>query len=135
MKSVASIALISLTLFSVPAWALFESDKELSEKARVTMVEALKLRKKVPGKPVEVTMGKDDGGVVYKIEIIDKDKSTKKVYIDAETGKINKAKFREKRYCYKRSPPFSLHEHMVVKAVFKDDVGRVRHWEFRKERG
>ena len=61
MKSVVSIALICLTLFSVPAWALFESDKELSEKARVTMVEALKTaQKKVPGKPVEVTMGKDD---------------------------------------------------------------------------
>lgn len=93
MKSVVSIALICLTLVSVPAWALFESDKELSEKARVTMVEALKTaQKKVPGKPVEVTMGKDDGRVVYKIEIIDKDKSTKKVYIDATTGKVHTVK-------------------------------------------
>ena len=47
MKSVVSIALICLTLFSVPAWALFESDKELSEKARVTMVEALKTAQKL----------------------------------------------------------------------------------------
>ena len=93
MKSVVSIALICLTLFSVPAWALFESDKELSEKARVTMVEALKTaQKEVPGKPVEVTMGKDDGRVVYKIEIIDKNKNTKKVYIDAVTGKVHTVK-------------------------------------------
>ena len=64
-----------MTLFSVPGWALFESDKELSEKARITMVEALKTaQKKVPGKPVEVNMGKDDGRVVYKIKIIDKTK-------------------------------------------------------------
>ena len=68
MKSIVSIALMCVTLSSVPAWALFESDKELSEKARITMVEALKTaQKKVPGKPVEVTMGKDDGRVVYKI--------------------------------------------------------------------
>lgn len=80
MKSIVSIALIGLMLASAPAWALFESDKELSEKTRITMVQALKTaQKEVPGKPVEVTMGKDDGRVVYKIEIIDKNKSTKKV--------------------------------------------------------
>jgi len=93
MKSVVSIAFICLTLSSAPAWALFESDKELSEKARITMVEALKTaQKEVPGKPVEVTMGKDDGRVVYKIEIIDKNKNTKKVYIDAVTGKVHTVK-------------------------------------------
>jgi uncharacterized membrane protein YkoI len=93
MKSVVRVALIGLMLSSVPAWALFESDRELSDKARITMIEALKTaQKKVPGKPVEVTMGKDDGRVVYKIEIIDKDKKTKKVYIDAETGKVHTVK-------------------------------------------
>ena len=57
MKSVVRIALIWLTLSSVPAWALFESDKELSDKARITMIEALKTaQKKVAGKPVEVNM-------------------------------------------------------------------------------
>ena len=90
MKSAVQIALICFTLSSIPAWALFESDRELSDKARVTMIEALKTaQKKVPGKPVEVNMGKDDGRVVYKIEIIDKNKNTKKVYIDAETGKVH----------------------------------------------
>jgi hypothetical protein len=93
MKSAIYIAFISLTLSSVPAWALFESDKELSDKARVTMIEALRTaQKKVPGKPVEVNMGKDEGRVVYKIEIIDKNKNTKKVYIDAETGKVHMVK-------------------------------------------
>jgi uncharacterized membrane protein YkoI len=93
MKSVIRLAVIGVVLFSVPAWALFESDRELSDKARVTMIQALKTaQKKVPGKPVEVNMGKDDGRVVYKIEIIDKSKNTKKVYIDAETGKVHTVK-------------------------------------------
>ncbi len=57
------------------------------------MIEALKTaQKKVPGKPVEVDIGKDDGRVVYKIEIIDKSNNTKKVYIDAETGKVHTVK-------------------------------------------
>jgi uncharacterized membrane protein YkoI len=93
MKSVIRLALISVALSSVPAWALFESDRELSDKARITMIQALKTaQRKVPGKPVEVDMGKDDGRVVYKIEIIDKNKNTKKVYIDAETGKVHTVK-------------------------------------------
>jgi uncharacterized membrane protein YkoI len=37
-------------------------------------------------------MGKADGRVVYKIEIIDKNKETRKVYIDAETGKVHTVK-------------------------------------------
>ena len=93
MKSLIVLALIALTLSTVPAWALFESDRELSDKARITMIQALKTaQKKVPGKPVEVDMGKADGRVVYKIEIIDKNKETRKVYIDAETGKVHTVK-------------------------------------------
>ena len=37
------------------------------------------------------TLGKDDGRVVYKIEIIDGTK-THKVYVDAVTGKIHEIK-------------------------------------------
>ena len=50
MKSVIRLALIvGLTLSSAPAWALFESDRELSDKARITMIEALKTaQKKAP---------------------------------------------------------------------------------------
>ena len=87
-------AIAVFTVFSVmPAWAIFESEKTLSEKAKVTMVEALKTaEREVPGKPVEVNMGKDDGRVVYKIEIIDAQKKTRHVYIDAETGKVHTTK-------------------------------------------
>jgi uncharacterized membrane protein YkoI len=76
----------------VPAWALFESDRALSEKATVSMIDALKTAEQArPGKPVEVNMGKDDGRVVYKIEIID-GKSSHKVYVDAMTGKVHEIK-------------------------------------------
>ena len=76
----------------VPAWALFETDRALSEKASVSMVEAIKTAEQArPGKPVEVNMGKDDGRVVYKIEIID-GKHTHKVYVDAMTGKVHEIK-------------------------------------------
>jgi uncharacterized membrane protein YkoI len=76
----------------VPAWALFETDRALSEKASVSMIEAIKTAEQTrPGKPVEVNMGKDDGRVVYKIEIID-GKNTHKVYVDAMTGKVHEIK-------------------------------------------
>ena len=76
----------------VPAWAMFESDRALSEKATVSMVDAIKTAEQAkPGKTVEVNMGKDDGRVVYKIEIID-GKTTHKVYVDAMTGKIHEIK-------------------------------------------
>jgi len=93
MKVLITVAAL-LTAFSiVPAWALFESEKTLSEKATVSMIEALKTaEQQVPGKPVEVSMGKDDGRVVYKIEIIDAQKKTRHVYIDAQTGKVHTTK-------------------------------------------
>jgi uncharacterized membrane protein YkoI len=93
MKRIAMGAAL-LTVFSIaPAWALFESEKTLSEKATVSMIDALKTaEQQVPGKPVEVNMGKDDGRVVYKIEIIDSQKKTRHVYIDAQTGKVHTTK-------------------------------------------
>jgi len=93
MKIIFTAMALFTAMNVMPAWALFESEKTLSEKARITMVEALKAAEhEVPGKPVEVNMGKDDGRVVYKIEIIDAQKKTRHVYIDAETGKVHTTK-------------------------------------------
>ncbi len=75
-----------------PVWALFESDRALSEKSTVSMVDAIKTAEQTkPGKNVEVEMGKNDGRVVYKIEIVD-GKTTHKVYVDAMTGKVHEIK-------------------------------------------
>jgi uncharacterized membrane protein YkoI len=81
------------SLTTAPAWALFETNKELSDKARISMVEAIKAAEKsVQGKPVEVNMGKDEGRVVYKVEIIDANKKSHTVYVDAADGKIHEVK-------------------------------------------
>jgi len=92
-KEIVSVGLAVLFAGTVvPAWALFESDRALSEKATVSMVDAIKTAEQAkPGKTVEVNMGKDDGRVVYKIEIVD-GKNTHKVYVDAVTGKIHEIK-------------------------------------------
>jgi uncharacterized membrane protein YkoI len=90
MISVGLTVLLAAT--AAPALALFESDKALSEKATVSMVEAIKTAEQArPGKTVEVNMGKDDGRVVYKIEIVDGNK-THKVYVDAVTGEVHEIK-------------------------------------------
>jgi len=49
-------------------------------------------RQAVQGKPVEVNMGKDEDRVVYKIEIVDANKKTHYVYVDAQNGKIVETK-------------------------------------------
>jgi uncharacterized membrane protein YkoI len=92
-KEMISVGLaLLLGAVTAPAWALFESDRALSEKATVSMVEAIKTAEQArPGKTVEADMGKEDGRIVYKIEIVDGSK-THKVYVDAMTGKVHEIK-------------------------------------------
>jgi uncharacterized membrane protein YkoI len=92
MKKVIAIALLSGVIAS-PAWALFETNKELVSTAKITLAEAVQHAvKAVPGKAVEAEIGKEDGRTVYEVEIIDMNKKTQKVYVDAETGKTKMAK-------------------------------------------
>ena len=94
MKKMSLLAgmLLALAGTVMPAWALFESDRELSNKSTVSMIEAIKTAEQArPGKTVEANIGKDDGRVVYKIEIV-VGKSTYKVYVDAVTGKVHEIK-------------------------------------------
>jgi len=91
MRHVVTAAALAMTLSTVPAWALFESDKELAESARVSMEQAVKTAlSAVPGKAVEAQLGKEDGRVAYEIEIIDSNKKTRTVYVDAQNGKTMK---------------------------------------------
>jgi uncharacterized membrane protein YkoI len=85
------VAILAASLWSVPAWALFESNKELADSARIPMDQAVKAAvAAVPGKAVEAELGKEDGRVAYEIEIIDNNKTTRTVYIDAQSGKTMK---------------------------------------------
>jgi uncharacterized membrane protein YkoI len=93
ISRIALAAAISLTLTIGQAWALFESNKTLSDQARITMIEAIKAaEKKMPGKPVEVKMGKDEGRVVYEVELIDKQNKNRWVYVDAQNGSVVETK-------------------------------------------
>jgi uncharacterized membrane protein YkoI len=93
MKKLLAITLLSGVIAS-PAWALFETNKDLIATAKITMEEALRSAvKAVPGgKVVEAEIGKEDGRTVYEVELIDANKKTQKVYVDAVTGqaKVNK---------------------------------------------
>ena len=92
-KEIITVGLaIMLGATVAPTWAMFDSDRTLSEKATVSMIDAIKTAEQAkPGKTVEVNMGKDDGRVVYKVEIVD-GKNTHKVYVDAMTGKVHEIK-------------------------------------------
>ena len=87
-----SVILVA-ALAAGPAWALFETNKELVAGAKITMEEAIKSAiKTVPGKAAEADLGKDDGRTIWKIEIIDNNNKSQTVYVDAQTGmaKLNK---------------------------------------------
>lgn len=86
MKKVMAIAVMSVLMTS-PAWALFETNKQLAATASVTLEDAVKhALKAVPGKAVEAEIGKEDGRTVYEVEIIDSSNKTQKVYVDAQSG-------------------------------------------------
>jgi uncharacterized membrane protein YkoI len=85
--------MLALLCISAPARAIFESDKTLAEQAKINMAEAITVAEHViPGKPVQVQMGKDLGHTVYKVEIVDKDNKSRWVYVDAMTGAVTEAK-------------------------------------------
>ena len=87
MRTFLALALLS-GLIASPAWALFETNKDLIATAKITMEEAVRAAAKaVPGsKAVEAELGKEDGRTVYEVEVIDASKKTHKVYVDAQTG-------------------------------------------------
>lgn len=87
MKKVIAVGLVLGALASGPAWALFETNKELVASSKISMEDAIKSAiKTVPGKAAEADLGKSDGRVVWKIEVIDAANKSQTVYVDAQTG-------------------------------------------------
>lgn len=86
MKKVFIAAVLIAGLMGSSAWALFESNKELAKSATVTLDKAVQAAvAAIPGQAVEAELSKDEGRTVYKIEIIDNNNKTQKVYVDAQT--------------------------------------------------
>ncbi|HKT34338.1 MAG TPA: PepSY domain-containing protein [Nitrospira sp.] len=93
MSSVILSAIIVSALAASPAWALFETNKELIASAKIPLEEAVKSAiKAVPGKAAEADLGKDEGRTIWKIEVIDHNNKSQTVYVDAQTGmaRLNK---------------------------------------------
>lgn len=87
MKKVLIAAVLMAGLMGSSAWALFvENNKELAQSATVTLDKAVQAAVAAfPGKAVEAEIGKEEGRTVYKVEIVDNNNKTKKVYVDAQT--------------------------------------------------
>lgn len=86
MKKVFMAAVLMAGLMGSSAWALFETNKELAKSATVTLDKAVQAAvAAMPGQAVEAELSKDEGRTVYKIEIIDNNNKTQKVYVDAQT--------------------------------------------------
>jgi uncharacterized membrane protein YkoI len=93
MASRVLFIMLALLSTSAPARAVLESDNTLAEQAKISMAEAITVAEQIiPGKPVQVQMGKDLGHTVYKVEIVGKDNKSRWVYVDAITGAITEAK-------------------------------------------
>jgi uncharacterized membrane protein YkoI len=84
------LLVIAVFMLSVAgnAWAL--SEKEYALDAKISMEQAIKVATDTTpgGKPYEVEMEKEKGRVVYRVQLVDPNKKTYKVYVDAQDGKI-----------------------------------------------
>ena len=88
----ASVPLL-IAVSPAPASALFESNKELAGQARISMAEAITIAERtIPGKPVHVELGKDGDHTVYRVEVRDRAKKSRWVYVDTMTGAVTEAK-------------------------------------------
>ena len=67
-----------------------EQRKALVDEARVSMIDAVTAARKVfPGKAVKVTMTKEQGHVLYNVEILDANKVSRSVKVDARDGTVH----------------------------------------------
>src|SRR5947208_14706705 len=67
-----------------------EQRKALVDEARVSMIDAVTAAQKVsPGKAVKVTMRKEQGRVLYKVAILDANKVSRSVNVDARDGTVH----------------------------------------------
>ena len=66
-----------------------EQRKALVDEARISMIDAVTAAQKVfPGKAVKVTMRKEQGRVLYKVEILGANKVSHSVDVDARDGTV-----------------------------------------------
>jgi hypothetical protein len=91
------LAVWALGCLGSPAWAT-EEDHPLAaflgqNEMSITLAQAvLTAVAAIPGRAVEAQLSADDGRIVYEVEIIDLDQDLRRVYVDAEAGKVIKVR-------------------------------------------
>jgi hypothetical protein len=85
-----------LGCFGQSAWADNQEESPLAAslgqtETSVTLAQAvLTAVAAIPGRAVEAQLSADEGRIVYEIEIIDLEQDIRRVYVDAEAGKVIK---------------------------------------------
>jgi uncharacterized membrane protein YkoI len=91
MRKFLVMSLFALSLTASPTWAMFDSNQELLNSARISLDEAVRAALLVvPGRAVEAEIEKEDGRTVYEVKILDLQNKDYKVYIDAQSGMLFK---------------------------------------------
>ena len=73
----------------IPRAPVQDGPKALVDEARISMIEAVTAaRKAIPGKAAKVTMRKEQGRLLYKVEIVDANKISHSIDVDAGDGTV-----------------------------------------------
>jgi uncharacterized membrane protein YkoI len=99
-RTVSLLSVCTLALWAAPAQALPELEENAAVSATlgetettVTLEQAvLTAVKAIPGRAVEAELSADEGRIVYEVEIIDLDQDRRRVYVDAEGGRVIKVR-------------------------------------------
>jgi hypothetical protein len=100
LAAIPLVATCAVALLSAPAFALPEVEENAALSATlgetemtVTLEQAvLTAVKAIPGRAVEAELSADEGRIVYEVEIIDLDQDRRRVYVDAEGGRVIKVR-------------------------------------------
>lgn len=88
---IGAVLVLAVGFAGSPVWALFESNEELVKSARITLQEAVSTAvDKVPGKAVSASLDTEDDRTVFEVKVIDRDGTTREVYVDAQSGEVIK---------------------------------------------
>jgi hypothetical protein len=100
IRAVTLMVIGAIALTAEPCLALPELEENTALSATVGETEmsvtleqaVLTAVKAIPGRAVEAELSADEGRIVYEVEIIDLDQDRRRVYVDAEGGRVIKVR-------------------------------------------
>ncbi|HED35380.1 MAG TPA: hypothetical protein ENJ08_14385 [Gammaproteobacteria bacterium] len=94
IKRVLTIAFLNVVLFSLMQPVLADDDyieaRRLQDAGEILSLQVIlgNIKSEYPGKVLEVELEKEEGDIVYEVEILGADGIVRELYINAKTGKI-----------------------------------------------